>query len=386
MTAMLPIALVRHGNDFEAMMTEVFLPLAVDRLYSNLTMARLVDVDASDESKGHGEKVRVALPMQNGRAKDHPTDNVGSVSSDMKGEKTDIELDSHLYDQNEVTDRDFSKHANEFTLPSALMSSVDALAEAVNFKAHGGYKDVYNVSGDPSNLANRDKADIIEARKALALQKISSGQMIVLHPDTEADMLLEFSKINESGDADVVTNGLIGRKYGFNLYSDIHSPYHISGTASANNGITLASVAAQGSTVLTLSGTAGATFNKGDILYIAGSPQSYVVSADATGNAVQIFPALVESAPAGSAIRVLGDHPVDLAFHKSASRLVFRRLETPNDTPGVSISTITHPKMNLPLRMTRWYEPRTQKSLVKLDMLCGFKMLVPERAVRVGKV
>lgn len=38
MTAMLPLlALVRHGNDTEALMTEVILPLAIDRLYGQGT-------------------------------------------------------------------------------------------------------------------------------------------------------------------------------------------------------------------------------------------------------------------------------------------------------------------------------------------------------------
>lgn len=386
MTAMLPIALIRFGNEFDAIQTAIFAPKMIDRLVSALEMANHVDIDASDESKFLGDTIRVAKPVDLGKAKDHPTDNIGSVSTDIVSEMVDMKIDRHLYVQVEVSDAEWNKCANQFILPSALEDAVDSLGETVDDIVHEGYKEFYTVSGDPASKNSRGKEDLIEARKALNLNKVSRDRMLVLHPDTEADMLLEFSKINESGDANLVSKGLIAQKYGFDMFSDIQTPYHFSGTASANNGMTLASVGTVGSTNLAISGTSGATFKKGDILYITGSPQSYVVTADTAGTVVGIYPSLVESAPAGSSVRVLGDHPVDLAFHKSASKLLFRSLSTPTDTPGVTITNIVHPRANIPLRMLRWYEPRTEKSFVKIELLCGFKVLAPERGVRMGKV
>lgn len=78
--------------------------------------------------------------------------------------------------------------------------------------------------------------------------------------DSEADLLLEFSKLNETGDAGVIQQGLIGRKYGIDLYSDVQAPYHTAGTAAANAGMALAAAASAGDTSLSLAGVAGTTF------------------------------------------------------------------------------------------------------------------------------
>ncbi|WP_179179371.1 hypothetical protein [Pseudomonas sivasensis] len=235
-------------------MTEVILPLAVDRLYGQLTMPSLVSVNTADESKNHGDTIRIAKPIEFTDADDHPTDSAGSQSEDITASKIDVKLDRHLYKQFAMKDAEFLSHANSLTLPSAAEAAVDALARTINKNLFNLYKDVPYISGDPTSTAGRDKLDLINARKEMQNRKIQNGRNIVLTSDTEADLLLEFSKINESGDANVVSQGLIGRKYGFDLYSDVQAPYHVAGTASANAGMTLSAQAVAGSTMLALAG------------------------------------------------------------------------------------------------------------------------------------
>lgn len=368
MTAMLPLlALVRHGNDTEALMTEVILPLAIDRLYGQLTMPHLVSVDTADEAKNHGDTIRIAKPIEFSDAEDHPTDSAGSQSEDITAGKVDVKLDRQLYKQFAMKDAEFLAHANSLTLPSAAAAAVDAIGRTVNKNLFSLYKDIPYISGNPASTAGRDKSDLIAARKEMQNRKILNGRSIVLTSDTEADLLLEFSKINESGDANVVSQGLIGRKYGFDLYSDVQAPYHIAG-----------------STTLALAGVNGATFLKGDVISIAGSPQTFVVTADTAGSAVPVYPSVLEAIASGSAVSVLGDHPIDLAFTKSAFLIAFRNLEVPEDAAGVNIAQMTDPRTGISLRMLRWYEPRTESTQWKFETLCGLKTVSPERALRLG--
>lgn len=385
MTAMLPIvALIRCGNDTEALMTDVFLPLAIDRLYGQLTMPNHVTINTSDEAKNHGETVRIAKPVEFSDADDHPTDSAGSQSEDINAGKVDVVLDRHLYKQFGMKDREFSAHANQFTLPSAAEGALDALGRTINKLLFEEYKNIPYVSGNPASTAGRDKRDLIDARKEMQNRKVMGGRKLILTSDTEADLLLEFSKINETGDSGVVSQGLIGQKYGFDLYSDVQAPYHTAGTASANAGITLSAPAVKGATILSLDGVGAATFLKGDVVTLAGSPQTFVVTADTVGAAVPVYPAVLESIPAGTAVSVLGDHPVDLAFTKSAFVIAFRQLETPDDTPGVSIASMADPRTGITLRMLRWYEPRTESTQWKFETLLGIKTVCPERALRLG--
>lgn len=385
MTAMLPlVALIRCGNDTEAMMTEVILPLGLDYLHGQLTMPNLVTVNTSDESKNYGETVRIAKPVEFADADDHPTDSAGSQSEDINSSKVDVVLNRHLYKQFGMGDREFSAHANKHTLPSAAQGALSAMGRTVNKLLLNEYKEIPYVSGDPTSTAGRDKLDIIAARKEMQNRKVMGGRKLVLTGDTEADLLLEFSKINESGDSGVVSQGLIGQKYGFDLYSDVQAPYHIAGTASKNAGITLNASAGVGATSLSLSGVGAATFLKGDIITLAGSPQSFVVTADTTGAAVGVYPAVLESVPAGTAVSVMGDHPIDLAFTQSAFVIAFRQLETPDETPGVSIASMSDPRTGITLRMLRWYEPRTETTQWKFETLLGIKTVAPERALRLG--
>ncbi|MDQ7965902.1 P22 phage major capsid protein family protein [Pseudomonas plecoglossicida] len=378
------VALVRHGNDTEALMTEVILPLAIDRLYGQLTMPQLVSVDTADEAKNHGDTIRIAKPIEFADADDHPTDSAGSQSEDITAGKVDVKLDRHLYKQFAMKDVEFLAHANSLSLPSAAEAAVDALARTVNKNLFSLYKDIPYISGNPASTAGRDKTDLIAARKEMQNRKILNGRNIVLTSDTEADLLLEFSKINETGDANVVSQGLIGRKYGFDLYSDVQAPYHVAGSAAANAGMTLAAQASVGATVLTLDGVGDATFLKGDVLTIAGSHQTFVVTADTAGVAVPVYPAVLDGIAAGTAVSVVGDHPVDLAFTKSAFLIAFRNLEVPEDAAGVNFAQMSDPRTGISLRMLRWYEPRTESTQWKFETLCGLKTVSPERALRLG--
>lgn len=385
MTAMLPlVALIRFGNDIEALANEVILPTAISRLRGQLSMTGHVTVNTDDVAENVGQTLQLPRPIEFSEAKDHPKNDQGSTSDDIQASVVDVKLDKHVYKQFSMTDEDFLRHAAQFTLPSAMEAAVDSIAVRINRELFDLYKDVPAISGNPASPAGRDKADLIALRKAFLARKITNGVKLVMTADTEADLLLEFSKLNETGDAGVIQQGLIGRKYGIDLYSDVQAPYHVAGTAAANAGMTMAAGASAGATMLVLSGVDGASFHRGDIVKVAGSLQTFTVTADTTGDAIPVFPAVLSPIAAGAAVEVVGDHNVDLAFTKSAFMIAFRQLKTPANAASTTIASMSDPLTGVTLRLLSWYDPARESTQWKLETLFGLKAVAPERAIRCG--
>ncbi|MNP62505.1 P22 coat protein [compost metagenome] len=81
---------------------------------------------------------------------------------------------------------------------------------------------------------------------------------------------------------------------------------------------------------------------------------------------------------------VVGDHPVDLSFSKTAFLIAFRQLEAPVNTNGTTIGSLTDPDTGITLRLLSWYKPETESTHWKLETLFGTKAVAPERASRMG--
>lgn len=197
--------------------------------------------------------------------------------------------------------------------------------------------------------------------------------------------------INESGDQTLVNEGFIGRKFGFDIYSDVQPPTHFAGTASSVDGIVTTGINLAGSLVLRVAGVdEGATFVRGDIITIVGGYSVSVavavdVTADASGNVeVPVVGGLKIPLIAGTAVEVAGTHNVDLGFTPAAFMAAFRTLETPASTGRTTISTISDPITGIPLRLLTWYESSTRSTHRSLETFLGVKTIDPVRAVRMG--
>lgn len=377
------VVLSAFGNDFGALINDTILPVAMSRLRGQLTMPRLISVNTSDESKQVGESIRVNKPVEFDKADEHGKD--GSVATDLNVDKVTVILDRHIYKEFKMSDREFTG-MQPGVIPDALAAAVDVLARSVNTAIFDLSGEVPYHSGKLTSENDRDKKDVIAARKVLNNAKVLGDKTLVLTSDTEADLLGIFTS---GHDQKSEVEGNIGRRFGFDVYSDVQAPYHFSGTASADAGITLSAPASAGSTILVLKGaTDGATLVKGDILTVAGSDQVFAVVADVVaegGNAaVQVTPAVGAPLAANTSVSVVGDHPVDLAFSKSAFLIAFRQLETPGHAPGVTIGSMTDPETGITLRLLSWYNASTESTHWKLETLFGVKAVAPERAIRVG--
>lgn len=375
-------------NDFADYVNQLVLPMSMARLRPQLTMIQLVSVNTKDESKKFGDKVTVPMPVSFGDA-DEFDPAVGSKPSPIEAKGVEVQLNRHIYKECKANDTEIMAHLASNTLPSAIEGMVDSVATGINKAVHSLYRDVSNFSGNLTSVSSRDKASLIGARKVLQDNKVVGNRKLVLTSDTESELLLEMSKVNETGDQTLVNEGFIGRKFGFDIYSDVQAPTHIAGTASSVDGIVTSGINLAGSPVLRVSGVdEGATFVYGDIVTVAGGYSFAVaagVVADATGNVeIPVVGGLKLPFPAGVSVEVVGTHNVDLGFNPAAFMVAFRQLETPGSTPGVEIGKMTDPLTGITLRLMRWYNPSTEATHWKLETLFGVKTIDPARAVRMG--
>lgn len=378
------VVLKAFGNGFDAMVNETILPVIMSRLRTQLSMVHLVSVDKADEAKKVGELIRVNKPVEFDKADEHGPN--GSVATDLVVDKVELRLNRHVYKEFKMSDREFTG-MRPGVIPDAMAAAVDVLARTINEAIFDMYVEVPYFSGILTSDNARDKKDLIQARKTLSNRKVRGDKNLVLTSDTEADLLGIFTVGNEQP---AEKEGIIGRRFGFDIYSDVQAPMHFAGSASASNGIKTSVAGSVGSNLLVLSGAgAGATFVKGDILTIAGTDQVFAVTADIAADedgavAVAVTPEITEAIASGTSVAVVGDHPVDLAFSKTAFMIAFRQLETPANAPGVTMGSMTDPETGITLRLLSWYNASTESTHWKLETLFGTKAVAPERASRLG--
>ncbi|WP_194289602.1 P22 phage major capsid protein family protein [Pseudomonas helleri] len=378
------VVLPAYGNDFEALINETILPVAMSRLRGQLTMPKLITVNKADESKKVGELIRVNKPVEFDKADEHGTG--GSVATDLNVSEVELRLDRHVYKEFKMSDREFTG-MQPGVIPDSLAAAVDVLARTVNEAIFDMYTEVPYFSGLLTSTNPRDKRDLIQNRKGLHNRMVLGDKNLVLTSDTEADLLGIFTSYSEQP---AEKEGIIGRRFGFDTYSDVQAPFHFAGTASSSQAIKLSVAGNVGSSVLVITGAgASATFVKGDILTLAGTDQVFAVAAniaaDADGAAaVTVTPSISAAIPSGTAVTVVGDHPVDLSFSKTAFLIAFRQLEAPVNTNGTTIGSLTDPDTGITLRLLSWYKPETESTHWKLETLFGTKAVAPERASRMG--
>lgn len=385
MTAMLNlIALVRHGNELDALIQEVLLPDGFREIDPHVAMIKLIDNSFEDEAKHKGETISVPTPIVMKVAEEHPTDGTPTTSQAINTGKSSLILNRQPFVQWSMTEREALGSLSKFIIPNSIKAAFRSMGTRMNLDAFSMYKDIYTVCGDPTSTNSRTKDDLGTARTAFLEKNILGSKNMVLHPATEGALAMEFTKINESGDTALVKEGSLGRKLGFDMYVDAMAPTHVAGTASLNDGMTLATPGFAGSDRLNLDGVGDATFKHGDIVSIAGYPQTHVVTADTTGAVVVIAPALLDAIPAGAAVTVMKSHKVDLAFQPEAFSIAFRPLESPASTEGVKIYQMTDPITGFTLRLSTHYDMYTHKTTWKLDTLYGIKCFNPDLALRFG--
>ena len=282
----------------------------------------------------------------------------------------------------------------EGTIPMQANEAIKSLANAVDAHIWSFYKGVYGYVGTAGTTPfAADVTGFTSARKVMARQLTDvDPRYFVMDPDAEANALAlaAFRDIGQSGDSGLISDGVIGRKYGATWLMSQNVPTHTAGT------ITTGLIAKSGTAVAaglktlvatTAASTGACALLTGDILAIAGHTTTYAVSAIATqasaaSDVTITFTPGLEKALAGSeAITVKGSHVVNMAFHRDAFAFATRPLETTGAGLG-NFQSAVDPVSGIVLRLE--VERQNKRTRWSYDILYGAQIIRPEFAVRVA--
>lgn len=351
-------------------------------------MPRLVNGDYSREAAQKGDTIDVPIPSGL-TVSDVTPSNTPPAPADSSPSKVQIQLNNWKKVGFHLNDKDVLEvDRNEHFVPMQMSEAVRALANSINVSVQNAYTGVYGYVGTAGTTPfGSAVAAATDARKVLNKQLCPrENRRMVLDFDAEAAALAlpDFQRVNEVGGTGPKIEGELGRKFGFDIYTDDAIATH---TAGGQGTPLVDGATSAGSSSLVVNGITGA-FVEGDIFTIAGDSQTYAVkgatSLAGTAQTLTIAPALKKNAANDAALTVKDDHKVNLAFHRDAFALAMRPLAgaTASDGYGSQIVSMTDPVTGLSMRLE---VSRQYKQVVyELDALWGVGLIRPELATRIA--
>lgn len=374
------------SNDISKVLPILFAQ-ALPVLRSNCNLARAVNADYSDDAKQKGDTI--SIPLASAMT---VTDVVpGPYAPDPQSvAPTVAKIPLNMWKESAftLTNKQVSESING-VMPMQLQAAVAALATYINTSIWANYTSAYGIVGTAGTTPFSTVTDAINARKQLSVQLAPvDNRVMIVDPLAEANALAlaGFAQMQMSGDKNVVTEGDLGRKYGFDWASDQVGATHTASTVTAG-ALTANGATSVGSLTVSLAkATNGMVLIPGDILTFAGDAQTYAVVAAATlivGNTtVSVVPAIKVAKTGGEAVTLTASHTVNLAMHRDAIGFASRVLEDENfgANPNHSISMVD-PVSKLALRVS--FRQEFERSRFAVSMLWGSAMVRPDLAVRV---
>jgi hypothetical protein len=369
-------------------------------LRHNSVMARLVNADFGTEVKQKGETIQVPVPSVMAASDVVP----GAFAPDPQNvapSTAPIALDFWKEAPFTLSEKELAQ-VIEGVVPIQLSAAIEALATNVNSNILALYKGVYGYVGTAGTTPFASTLTAAtSARKVLGNQLAPTGnRRVVLNPDAEANALglPAFSQYLQSADPNVIREGDIGRKLGFDWYMDQQVPTQTAGTLtgavtangaqSAGAGAATVNGAPQGTvSIATPSGGAFAP-NVGDIITFSGDIQTYSIisgsglGASATGN-FTISPALQVAKSGGETVTLAASHVVNLAFHRDAFAFASRPLMNMELTKSMDDEFVaSDPVSKITMRLS--YREEFHRTRFAFDILYGVGLIRPQLACRIA--
>ncbi|MDA3900055.1 MAG: coat protein [Spirochaetes bacterium] len=372
-------------NKLENLIKTVILPLALPVLRESVHMPHLVNTSYGEEAAKRGAVITVPLPQDLGDAEDVDTIN-GNPPRDLRDDTVEIKLDKWKQKTFKMNDKELWEAEQNAVLPSALESSIKALANSIDKDLLSLHRDIPFWAGKPG-VTPAEKTSLIDVRKILQKNLVPmSDRSLVLDVEAEAELLDLLSDAQKNGDnitAGALREAFLGRLFGFDNFVDQNIVPHIAGTLTTGTTRILAVEA--GRTRVSVDGGAGAeTIKKGDRFSIAGVDGYFVFTEDATAvggavSSVGVYPAIPAGVGPNTSIQIVSDHTPNLAFHKNAFALAVRTLDD-SESESSTIATAVDSVSGLPLRIETWRDSKLKCRLWSVDVLYGVKTIRPELA------
>lgn len=368
---------------------------ALIQLHAKLGMASRVHRGYDPTPQAKGAQIQIRRPGTF-TAEDAP-----STAQDAKTDSLTITLNQWKEVKTKWTDKELSLSAPEI-ISDHIEPMMRALAQNVDVALNGLRKFVpwfYDLGASPS------AADITGLKKVMRDNKVPLEDIDLMHLEIDSTLedrftsLAAFSQSQGAGEAGVAlqTDGIIGRKYGLNVFPNQNVQTHTSGTVVSAGTDVLGALdgdhAAGVSTVL-IDGLSGSeTLVAGDSFKFASHDQRYVLTAGATlssgAASMSIFPALkvdvannvVATFENGSGSSVhAASYSANLAFHRNAFALATAPLSELGDGQGATIRVAVDPVTKLALRSRTFYVPNESAYYLAFDILYAVACLDPNLA------
>lgn len=364
----------------------VVAKLAIISLLNNWVFAGLVHRDYAKEYRKVGETVRIRKP---------PTLTAIEFDGDLTGEfqaitesYVDVKMDKILTVPIEVSAKELTLDIVSFQA-QVIDPAVQALAQAVDENLAKLYKDVPYVQDITETSEASIIASLLDARKQQNNLKVpfADTRYAVMSPLTTATLLAlsAFRDVEKTGETKALREASLGRKFGYEYYENQNIQTHAIGTTDTAGAIDLGAGYAAGATTIHVDTLGTGTINKGSILTIADVAGSYVVTEDATiaGNEcdIKIYPGLADSTADDAVVTIHAAATTskeNLMFHKNAFALVTAPMAEP--IGGAKGTTVNY--KGLSINVVYGYAMNTMKNIITASILCGFKTLTPELAIR----
>jgi hypothetical protein len=321
--------------------------------------------------------------------------NTPPSTTDMQLATTTVVLDQWYEAPFYLTDKELQE-VWAGTVPMQAQEAIKALVNQIDNYILSFYKKFYSCQGTAGTVPFGTPG----VKDAAGLRKLLNKTLapleprhVMLNPDAEGAALVlpEFANGNYTGSFDVINNGMLNRKLGFQWWMNQNMPRHT--TAGATGGAltvngTQVFTAATPTFAISLAKAAAnnMVFIEGDIISFANtSTQQYVVTANTTITAgsnasIPVYPMLIGTFTAADPVVVVVSHDVNLAFHRDAIAFATRPMLPAPEGMGNVSAVAQDPISGLTLRLeiTREFK-RTRWSF---DMLYGAAVIRRELGAR----
>lgn len=386
------------ANTLTAIMPKI-LARGLLALRETCVMPQLVNGSYSAVAAAFGSTIDVPLPTAQA-ASDVTPSNTPPAAGNTTPPTVQILLNNWKKTNFFLSDKDMQEiDKNQSFMPMQISEAIRSLANAVNLTILQEYKGIYGYAGTAATTPFVSTVvGATDLRKRLHIQLCPrSDRRFVMNYDAEANALAlaAFSNFEQTGDPEVKREGSLGRKFGFDWYTDDQILTHTSTVFTAGavtvNGVQAINAGStdggRNGTVSIAKATNTSPLVKGDIITIATDPQQgYVVTADTTlavGNtSVPIAPALQKATAGGEAVTLIATHVVNMGFHRDAFAFANRPLANSSQDMalGSQIVSMTDPLTGISLRLevSRQYKQVNWE----FDLLWGSKLVRAALAAR----
>jgi hypothetical protein len=358
-------------------------------LRHNAVMPRLVTNDFGNEVRQKGEIIQIPLPSAIATAAVVPAayaPDPGNIAPTT----AQIPLDSWYEAAFVLSEKEMAQIVDGI-MPIQASAAVEALATQVNASILALYTTVGNSTGTAGTTPFASDVTAATNAGAILSQQLAptTDRKMVLNPTAygQALALPAFYGALYGGNTDMVKEGYIGRKFGFDWAEDQSIPVSAAGALTGT--VTANGAQAAGLTSISIATAASSSFapNAGNLIKFSGDNQTYSVQsgaalgASATG-AFVIYPAKVVALAGGETVTITASATVNLAFHRQAFAFASRPLGRENLTMDTDMSmSVPDPQSGLSLRLTIREEFR--RTRFAYDILWGVTSVRPQLACRV---